>query len=148
MRSRVDIAAALVLAVLALASVFWAVPQETVAGDPGEIAPADVPTIALWVIFGCAIWQAASAIVGRAGGAATIDRFAALFLGVGAMALLAAMLGIWALGYVAGGILCIFAIGAAMGPRGWTWAWLAAVAVALPVAVYFLSWHGLRLSLP
>lgn len=148
MRSRVDIAAALVLAALALVGVFWAVPRETVAGDPGEVAPADVPTIALWVIFGGAVWHAVIAFSGRSSSGATIDRFAALFLGAGALALLAAMFGIWGLGYVAGGVLCIFAIGAAMGPRGRTWAWLAAVAIALPIAIYYLSWHGLRLSLP
>ena len=71
-----------------------------------------------------------------------------LFLALGTAVLVAALLGIWWLGYVAGGVVCILAIGALMRPTGLTWAWLAAVALALPIGVYVLSWHGLRLSLP
>ena len=148
MRARVDVVAALVLAALALVGVFWAVPRETVPGDPGEIAPADLPTLALWTIFGCAVWQAVASLLGKAGKTVTIDRFAALFLGAGAVALAAMAVGLWMLGYVAGGVLGVFLIGAAMRPMGAQWAWLAAVAVLLPVAVYYLTWHGLRLSLP
>ena len=148
MRARADVLAALMLALFALAGIFWAIPRETIEGDPGEIAPADVPTIALWVILICSVWQAIAALSGRAGGSPSFDRFAGGFLALGALTLLAAMAGIWGLGYIAGGVLCVFAIGAAMRPKGITWAWLAGVSVVLPVAIYHLTWHGLRLSLP
>ncbi len=145
---RADILTSLVLIALALVGIFWAVPRETVAGEPGEIAPADLPTIALWVIVGCAAWQLVTSHRRADGKANPIDRFAALFIAIAALALVAALLGIWWLGYIAGGVACILAIGAALRPTGVTWAWLVAVALALPVGIYVLSWHGLRLSLP
>lgn len=148
MWSRSDISVALVLALLALIGVFWAVPRETIPGEPGEIAPGALPSFALWTIFGCAVWQAVISLTGKVAASGSIDRFSLLFLGIGGLALLLAMAAIWGFGYVAGGILCILAIGVAMRPKGAAWVWLAVVAVGLPVAIYYLSWHGLRLSLP
>lgn len=145
---RADILTSIVLTILALIGIFWAVPQETVAGEPGEIAPADLPKIALWVIVGCAASQLLSSLRSDETKANPLDRFAILFLAAGTAVLVAALLGIWWLGYIAGGVLCIFLIGAAMRPKGTTWAWLVMVALALPIGIYVLSWHGLRLSLP
>ncbi len=144
----VDILTSLVLIALALAGIFWAVPQETTAGEPGEIAPADLPGIALWVITVCGAWQLLQSPRRNDGRQNPFDRFAIGFLAAGTLTLIAALIGIWTFGYVAGGILCIFAIGAAMRPKGANWAWLVAAATILPVGIYFLSWHGLRLSLP
>lgn len=145
---RADILTSLVLIAFALVAIFWAIPRETVAGEPGEIAPADLPKMALWVIAGCAGWQLLAAVRSSEATANPLDRFALLFLAIGTLVLISALLGIWWLGYIAGGVLCILGIGAAMRPTGATWAWLAAVALALPIGVYVLSWHGLRLSLP
>lgn len=145
---RADILTSLVLIALALVGIFWAVPKETVAGEPGEIAPADLPQIALWVIAGCATWQLVASLRHQETKDNPLDRFALLFLAVGTLVLISALLGLWWLGYIAGGVLCIFGIGAAMRPKGLTWAWLVAVALALPIGVYVLSWHGLRLALP
>ncbi|MGI9520670.1 MAG: hypothetical protein ACR2PG_03380 [Hyphomicrobiaceae bacterium] len=145
---RADILTSIVLVALALAGIFWVVPTETVVGEPGEIAPADMPKIALWVIAGCAGWQLVSALWIRNAKANPFDRFAMLFLAASTSVLFAALLGIWWLGYIAGGVLCIIGVGAIMRPKGGAWAWLVAVALALPVGIYALSWHGLRLSLP
>ncbi len=144
----VDILTSLILIALALAGIYWAVPQETTAGEPGEIAPADLPKIALWVIVVCGAWQLLQSLRSDAGKQNPLDRFALGFLTAGTLTLVAALVGLWKLGYVAGGVLCIFAIGAAMRPKGSNWAWLVAVALALPVGIYYVSWHGLRLSLP
>ena len=65
-----------------------------------------------------------------------------------AAVLMAALGAIWGFGYIAGGVLCILAIGAAMRPKGTIWLWLVVVAVGLPLATFYLTWHGLRLSLP
>ena len=148
MRARADILAALVLAVFALIGIFWAVPRETVEGDPGEIAPAVVPVVALWVIFACAIWQGATSLANRARASGEFDRFSLGFLVISAAVLMAALGAIWGFGYIAGGVLCILAIGAAMRPKGTIWLWLVVVAVGLPLATFYLTWHGLRLSLP
>ena len=145
---RADILTSIVLIALALVGIFWAVPTETVAGEPGEIAPADLPQIALWVIIGCAAWQLFASVRGGKAKANPLDRFAVVFMAGGTLTLITALLGIWWLGYIAGGVLCVLGIGAAMRPTGLTWAWLLAVAVSLPVGIYVLSWHGLRLSLP
>lgn len=145
---RADILTSIVLIALALIGIFWAVPKETVAGEPGEIAPADLPQIALWVIVGCAAWQLFASVRERQSKANPLDRFAVAFMAAGTLTLITALVGIWWLGYIAGGVLCILGIGAAMRPTGVTWAWLIAVALALPVSIYVLSWHGLRLSLP
>ena len=145
---RADILTSIVLIALALIGILWAVPKETVAGEPGEIAPADLPQIALWVIIGCAAWQLFASVRGDDSKANPFDWFALAFMTGGTLTLIAALAGIWWLGYVAGGVLCVLGIGAAMRPTGLTWAWLIAVALALPAGVYVLSWHGLRLSLP
>ena len=145
---RVDILTSLVLIALALVGIFWAVPQETTAGEPGEIAPADLPMIALWVITGCAAWQLVVSLRKDDSEANPLDLFSLSFLALGTLVLVAALSGIWWLGYIAGGTLCILTIGAAMRPTGSTWAWLVGVAIALPVGIYLLSWHGLRLSMP
>lgn len=144
----VDVLASLVLVALALVGIFWAVPHETTAGEPGEIAPADLPKIALWVIVVCGAWQLVLSLRSPDAKPNPLDRFAVGFLAVGTLTLFLALIGIWKLGYLAGGVLCVFAIGAAMRPRGMNWAWLAAVSLALPIGIYFLTWHGLRLSLP
>ena len=145
---RVDIVASLTLVALALAGIFWAIPKETVAGEPGEVAPADLPKFALWVIVVCGAWQLLTSLRAGSDKQNPLDRFALGFLAAGTLALIAALIGIWKLGYMAGGALCIFAIGAAMRPKGYNWVWLVAVSVALPIGIYILSWHGLRLSLP
>ena len=145
---RVDIVASLVLIAFALLGIFWAVPHETTAGEPGEIAPADLPQFALWVIVVCGAWQLLTAIKGVSGKPNPLDPFALGFLAIGTLALFLALIGIWTLGYIAGGILCVLGIGAAMLPKGTTWAWLIAVSLIFPLGIYVLSWHGLRLSLP
>ena len=144
----VDILTSLVLIALALVGIFWAVPNETTTGVPDEVAPADLPKIALWVIVACGAWQLVSSLRSGEAQPNPIDRFAAGFLTAGTATLLLALIGIWQLGYVAGGVLCILGIGAAMRPKGMIWAWLAAVSLTLPIGIYFLAWHGLRLWLP
>ena len=144
----VDILTSLVLIALALLGIFWAVPIETTTGEPGEVAPADLPKFALWVIVICGAWQLVTSLRSVEAKPNPIDRFAAGFLTAGTGTLFLALIGIWKVGYVTGGILCILGIGAAMRPKGVNWAWLAAVSLALPIGIYFLAWHGLRLSLP
>lgn len=144
----VDMLTSLVLIALALVGIFWAVPLETTAGEPGEVAPADLPKIALWVIVVCGTWQLLTSLRSTDTKPNPLDRFAIGFLTAGTATLFLALIGIWKLGYVAGGILCVLAIGAAMRPKGMNWAWLAAVSLTLPIGIYFLAWHGLRLSLP
>jgi len=146
---RLDLWTSVLLIVVGLVTIYWVVPRETVTGEPGEIAPADLPKFALWVIVFCAGAQFITALRSKASDAANpMDRFAVLFLVGGALLLFAALIGMFQLGYVFGGILCMLAISALMRPARPLWPWIIALSLVLPIGLYWLTWHVLRLSLP
>lgn len=146
---RLDQWTSVFLILLGLVSIFWLVPRETVPGEPGEIAPADLPKFALWVIVFCAAAQLVTSLRKTTADAANpMDRFAVLFLVGSAVLLFAALIGIFQLGYVFGGILCMLAISLLMRPSRPMWPWIIVLSVVLPTGLYWLTWHVLRLSLP
>ena len=149
---RSDLVCGGALVLFGLAAIFLVIPGQTVPGDEGEIAPALLPTVAMWMVVVCALWQIIDALVraddGGDAGAGGLDPFAAVFLVV-AGAGLAVIVGVLAgLGYLVGGIVITLAIGFAMRPAGAQRWWLIAIAVVLPVAIHLLAWQGLRLALP
>jgi hypothetical protein len=146
---RLDQWTSALLILVGLVSIFWILPRETVPGEPGELAPADLPKFALWAIVLCAAAQLLASLRRSSGDTANpMDRFAVLFLVGSAALLFAALVGIFQLGYVFGGILCLLAIALLMRPSRSMWPWIIGVCLVLPTGLYWLTWHVLRLSLP
>lgn len=146
---RVDQWTSVLLILAGLAGIYWVVPRESVPGEPGEIAPADLPTFALWVIICCAGAQLVTALRKATADAPNpMDRFTALFLVASTVLLFAGLTGIFQFGYVAGGILLMLSISFLMRPLRSLWPWIILLSVLLPTGLYWLSWHVLRLSLP
>jgi len=136
----------LVLCGLVLA--IWVIPVESVPGDPDEMAPAFLPTVAALIIVVLAGFQTVIAGVGQKVPPPDFDRFSVLFLIASAVVFGLVIALIMNLGFIGGGISSIALIGFIMRPKGSERWWLLAIAVALPLGSYLLAWHGLRLSLP
>ncbi len=153
-----DLIAGAALTLIGVVLIFLVIPAETVPGDEGEIAPALLSTAAMTVIAVLGFLIFLSALrrrpdSGLVADSMAVDWGAVRFFFAVALGLSAAWLAVWALGFVASGILIVIGFALFL-LRGIPWRdWRLAVsitlvAVTVPVAIYLLVWHGLRLSLP
>ena len=126
----------------------WVIPVEAVPGDPGEIAPAFLPTVAAVVIAVLAGFQTVIAGMGRKKTPSDFDGSSVLFLLASAVVFGLVIALIMNFGFIIGGISSTALIGFLMRPKGSERWWLLIIAVTLPLGSYQLAWHGLRLSLP
>ncbi|MBT3915880.1 MAG: hypothetical protein HOF23_05860 [Rhodospirillaceae bacterium] len=143
-----DLISSLALVLFGLVLAVWVIPVESFPGDPGEMAPAFLPTVAAVIVVALAGFQTVIAVVGRKTPPLEFDKFSILFLIASAVVFGVVIALIMNLGFILGGISSIALIGFIMRPKGSERWWLLAIAVALPLSSYLLAWHGLRLSLP
>ncbi|MDP7641530.1 MAG: tripartite tricarboxylate transporter TctB family protein [Alphaproteobacteria bacterium] len=143
-----DLISGLILVLFGLILAVWVIPAEAFPGDPDEMAPAFLPTVAAVVIVALAGVQTVVAGVGREPPPPDFDRFSVVFLIASAAVFGLVIALIMNFGFIVGGISSITLIGFIMRPKGSERWWLLAIAVALPLGSYMLAWHGLRLSLP
>lgn len=152
-----DLITGAVLAISGVVFLFWIIPLETVPGDEGEIAPALMPMAAMTVmtvlglvIFGSALWRRPGSR--SASASMAVDWGSVRFFFSVAIGLFGALAAVWLLGFVLSGILIVLGFAFFLARDFWRQWRLAAsvvlVALAVPVAIYYLAWHGLRLSLP
>ena len=128
-----DLISSLALVLFGLVLAIWVIPPESFPGDPGEMAPAFLPTVAAVVIVTLAGFQTVIAGVGQKVPTPGFDRFSILFIiaSSAVFGLVVAM--IMNFGFIAGGISSIALIGFIMRPKGSERWWLLAIAVALPL---------------
>ncbi len=143
-----DLITGLILVLFGSVLAIWVIPVEAFPGDPGEMAPAFLPTVAAVVIVVLAGFQTIIAGGGRKTPPPDFDGFSVLFLIASAAVFGLVIALIMIFGFTAGGISSIALIGFLMRPKRSERWWLLAIAVTLPLGSYLLAWHGLRLSLP
>ena len=165
--ARRDIGAALFLLAGAVLLVWIVIPAETIPGDEGELAQAFMPNLAAVTIL-----VAAALVLVRAGAERARERRAVPAQGTGeqpaagaaeperqpidrvfwtvlvgailVFGLVLAVLGRF--GFLVGSGAAILAFGLVFSRRAWVG--IAALAVLLPAASYYLVLHGLGLALP
>ena len=152
-----DLISGAVLTIAGAVFLFWIIPMETVPGDEGEIAPSLLPTAAMTVLTVLGLVIFVSALRRRAGeqGPSTllaVDWSSLRFFFLMAAGLFASLAAVWLLGFIFGGILIVLGFALFLARNFWRERRLAIsivlVSLTVPAAIYYLAWHGLRLSLP
>ena len=99
-----DLISSLALVLFGLVLAVWVIPVESFPGDPGEMAPAFLPTVAAVIVVALAGFQTVLAVVGRKPPPLEFDKFSILFLIASAVVFGVVIALIMNLGFILGGI--------------------------------------------